>query len=115
MTLQPETMAEIAKLSRNTVAEASMRFGVNHSEPLLVAMDAMLRYAKAYQTAYDSRIGDDGVLGEEFESVIRGVRGLLNGQGGAAMEYDRSTDSKDNGTIEALYWITCDVAGIDGN
>ena len=115
---QTETMAaldHLRKTAHGTVAEESMRQGYQENEPLLVAMDSMIRYAKAYRNAYDSRIGEDGVLGCEFFAAISGLRRLLNGQGAVAMERDISTDSKDNGTLESLYWTACDLAGIDGD
>lgn len=112
--LQPQTVTEIAKLTPGTVAEASMTLGVREHEPLLIAMDAMLRYAVAYEKAYESKLGTDGVLGDEWFSAVAGIRGLLNGQGAVAMERDISTDSKDNGVIESIYWLACAATGIDG-
>lgn len=115
MRLQPETLAEIAKLPCGTVSEASMRLGVTQHEPLLVAMDAMLRYAKAYSTANEGLVGGDAFLSDPFFEVIRGLRALLNGDGAVAMERGVTTDSKDNGVIESLYWHACREAGIDGD
>lgn len=44
---------------------------------------AMLRgwatYAAAHQQAYESRIGDDGVLGPEWQAIGEALLGLLNG------------------------------------
>jgi len=115
MKLQPETLAEIDRLPKGTISEASMRLGYRESEPLLVAMDVMLRYAKAYRRAYESPVGNDGVLGPEYARAIRGIRALLNGDGAVAMERGITTDSKDNGVIEALYWLCCEAAGLDGD
>lgn len=115
MRLQLETRREIEKLPPGTVSEASMRLGVVNHEPLLVAMDALLRYAKAYSTHHEELLGSDHVLAPCFKEAIQGIRGLLNGDGAVAMERDITTDSKDNGVIEALYWHACREAGIDGD
>ena len=100
-----------------TIASASHQRGMDNAEPLIVAMDSMLRYAKAFERAYGSKVGADGVLGKEYARVISGLRGLLNGNGAVAMERERgiTTDSKDNGVIEALYWECCRVSGLDGD
>lgn len=113
--LSPEARKEIWNLKYGTVAFESMQLGLKENEPLLTAMDGMLRYAKAYRKHFDSPLGEDGVLGSEFAKVISGLRGLLNGDGAVAMERDITTDSKDNGVIEALYCECCKVAGIDGD
>lgn len=112
---QEETEAEFDKVPSGTVAAQSMALGRVGREPLLVAMDAMLRYAKAYRKAFDSPVGDDGFLGSYYTDAISGVRGLLNGDGAVAMERGISTDSKDNGVIESLYWHCCREAGLDGD
>jgi hypothetical protein len=36
-------------------------------------------YAHAYKEQYNEPIGEDGVLGDELRSILRGVNGLLNG------------------------------------
>lgn len=115
MKLQPETLAAIAKVPAGTIAAVSMNLGVHESEPLLTAMDAMIRYAKAYRKAYETPVGEDGVLGDYFAHAISGLRKLLNGNGAVAMERGYSTDSKDNGVIESMFWTACDIAGLDGD
>ena len=110
---QDEMVKEYRKLPERTVSQKAMEIGLHNYEPLIVAMDSMLRYAKAYKRAYDFLISDDGVLGEEFLSVITGIRGLLNGDGAVAMEKGITTDSKDNGTIESLFWKCMDIGGFE--
>lgn len=39
-------------------------------------------YAQAHQAEYDSPIGEDYVLGDEWETIARGIIGLLNGETG---------------------------------
>lgn len=113
--LQPETRRELARIPKGTVAEDDAQYGQRYQEPLLVAFDAMLRYAKAYRKAYDGPLGDDSFLGPLFSDVIRGLRGLLNGQGAAAMETGRGTDSKDNSMLEHLFERICDIAGLEAD
>jgi len=36
-------------------------------------------YADAHRAAYESGIGEDGVLGPEWEAIGKALRGLLNG------------------------------------
>lgn len=118
MKFQEEThdaMNKLAATAPNSIALQSMSLGVRENEPLLVAMDAMIRYAKAYRKAYESPVGDDMVLGPQFADVIAGLRALLNGDGAVAMERGITTDSKDNGTLESLYWTACEIAGLDGD
>src|SRR3970040_819289 len=115
MKYQKETLEEYHKITNGTMAQQSMRLGLAEAEPLLVAMDAMLRYAKAYKKAYDAKLFEDGVLGPEFGMAIAGIRGLLNGNGAVAMERNITTDSKDNGVIESLYWKCCEVGGFNGD
>ena len=113
--MELETKQEIDKLTPGTIAVESMRVGRIYDEPLLICMDGLLRYAKAYRKAYGAGVGEDGFLGPCFINAIKGIRGLLDGQGAVAMEYDLSTDSKDNGVIESLFWLCCKEAGLDGD
>lgn len=46
-------------------------------------LSALGEYADAYHRRYrDSRLGEDGVLGEEWQQMLRGFVGLLNGETG---------------------------------
>lgn len=112
-TCEPETLAAMAKLTPGTVAEQSNRVGWTNREPLIIAMDGLLRYAKAYRKAYDGPLADDQVLGPCWLAAAQGIRGLLNGQGVVAMERDISTDSKDNGVIEDTFWSALKAAGYE--
>jgi hypothetical protein len=127
--LQPETNHEASKLTAGTRALEEHCLGVNQGEPLLYAMDGLLRYAKAYQRAYglsqrlntwaglpagdpDARaLADDYALGPQWLAAAKGLRGLLNGQGAVAMELGLSSDSKDNGVIEGIFWAALGAAG----
>jgi hypothetical protein len=113
--MQSETVSALAKIPQGTVAARSARLGVYEGEPLLVMADALLSYAKAYRARFESPIGEDGVLGKPYCEALAGVRALLNGDGAVAMRRGITTDSKDNGSIESIYWAACEAAGVDGN
>jgi hypothetical protein len=112
---QPETLAELAKVPRGTVNEASANLGALNHEPLLVCLDSLIRYAKAYRQRYDGDpLAEDGVLGPHFEDALFAIRRLLDGDGAVAMERGITTDSKDNGVCESLYWRARSIAGFQG-
>ena len=113
MKYQKETIDEYRKLKEGTVAQRSHMMGLENNEPLIVAMDAMLRYAKAVRRAYGSTIADDGVLGGYYIDAINGLRGLLDGMGAIAMENDITTDTKDNGCIESIFFKCLEFGGFD--
>lgn len=58
-------------------------------------------YADRHRAAYGSKVGDDGVLGEEWEAIGRGIRGLLNGE----------TGRLDCGTLDAFIVDTLESEG----
>ncbi|MCK9525968.1 MAG: hypothetical protein M0R49_08575 [Limnochordia bacterium] len=111
MKFQTETYKAIAKVSPQTIAGGSMKLGMRGNEPLLLGMDGMIRYAKAYKLRYDQPISEDYALRDYFLSVITGLRRLLDGDGAVAMERGISTDSKDNGVIEEMFWAAMDIGG----
>lgn len=111
--LQPETMEACFKVPAGTVAERSMQLGLGQCEPLLVAMDALIRYAKAYETRFEGKLAADYVLGDEWLAAAKGIRALLNGDGAVAMERGVTTDSKDNGVIEEMFWSALKAAGYE--
>ena len=111
MNYQPETLYARKNIKEGTIAAQSADLGMRSNEPLIVAMDAMIRYARAHYGAYNSRLAEDFVLRGEFKDVITGLRALLNGDGAVAMERDITTDSKDNGMIEDMFWDAARIAG----
>lgn len=111
--LQTETQAAIAKLNPDCMDYAATRRGVNCGEPLLIAMDGLLRYAKAYEKRFERKLAEDYVLGPEWLASAKGIRGLLNGDGAVAMERGITTDSKSNGVIEETFWAALAVAGFE--
>lgn len=113
--LQSETVKAIAGVPAGTVDAQSTRLGVNHGEPLLVAIDALISYAKAHEIRYESKLVEDRILGVEFKDALFALHGLLDGMGAVAMRRGVTTDSKSNGVLESMYWSACAAAGIDGN
>ena len=109
--LQPETQKAIKKLPINCRDFGSCALGFRNGEPLLFIFDAMLRYAKAYEQRFESKLCDDGVLGGAWFEAIVNVHTLLNGGGAVALEMGISTDSKSNGVCEEVYWAARNAAG----
>lgn len=109
--IQPETRLALAKIPKGTVNEQSAILGINGGEPLLFAMDGLLRYAKAYEKRFGGKLASDGVLGDYWLDAIKGLKGLLNGDGVVALERGITTDSKDNGAIEDIFWAAIKAAG----
>lgn len=107
----PETIAHANALPSGTVSEQAHKYGMEQGEPLLVAMDSMLKYAQTYKRRFDGPLQSDYVLGDEWLAIVKGIRALLNGNGQVAMAKDISTDTKDNGAIEALFWDCLRAAG----
>ena len=111
MKYQDETMKQFEKLAPGTISEASHRKGLKENEPIIIAMDAMIRYAKAYTKANDVPLSFDWTLGPNWLDVVKGIRGLLDGDGAVAMENEEpSRDSKDNGCIEGMFWDALSIA-----
>jgi len=97
--------------SPQTISEQSHQIGMTNFEPLIVAMDVLIKYAKAHKAAYFSPLSEDYVLGDPWLEAVKGIRELLNGNGAVAMHMNRSQDSKDNGTIESMFWSALEIAG----
>lgn len=111
--VSPELLHFAEQLEPGTIADQSHRLGIRHGEPLMVAMECLLRYAKAYREHQEQPLTDDGVLGPCWLNAVSGLRGLLNGDGAVAMERNITTDSKDNGVIESLFWAAMEEAGFE--
>lgn len=108
-----EAIAHANKLPAGTVSEQAHKYGMEQGEPLLIAMDALFKYADTYWMTFNSQLAQDHVLGPQWLDAVKGVRGLLNGNGQVAMAKDISTDTKDNGCIESLFWDALKVAGYE--
>ena len=113
MRYQDETLNQFEKLAPGTMAQAAHKKGLKENEPIIVAMDSMIRYAKAHKKAYDIPLSFDWVLGPNWLEIVKGIRGLLDGDGAVAMENGITTDSKDNSTVEAMFWDALSIAGFE--
>jgi hypothetical protein len=115
---QPETLAAIARLQEiapGTVSARDMVSGLALAEPYLVILDQCIRIAKAYRTEFERPISEDYMASPEIASILSGVRAFLNFDGAAKWEIPTMKhDTKDNGTLESLYWTACEIAGLDG-
>ena len=110
-TYQEETESAFHAIPRNTISYVSHKNGIRGEEPLIVMLDCLIGYAKSYRDRYESKLCKDYVLGPEWLSALKGVRGLLNGDGAIAMTQGITTDSKDNGACEAMFWSAMEIAG----
>jgi hypothetical protein len=109
--LQNESYDEIDKLEKGTVEWQAHKLGLKEGEPLLYALDGLLRYAKAYKRRYGSDLASDYALSEPWLDALKSIRFLLAGYGAVAMERDISTDSKSNGDCEGIFWQAIEIAG----
>lgn len=107
----PETIAEANKLTPGTVAERDHKNGMTAGEPLIVAMDCLLKYAEAHAVRFESPLAEDYVLGPAWLRSISALRELLNGNGSVANMKGMGTDSKDNGCVESVFWAAMRTAG----
>lgn len=106
-----DKMQSLREKCPGTVSTDSHAWGMSRDEPLTVMMDCLFQYAKAYEVRFESFLADDHVLGPSWLKAAVGVRELLNGDGASAMLVGRSTDSKDNGSVEAMFWDAMAIAG----
>lgn len=107
----PEAMAASEKIPDNVTNFQSHKLGMFKGEPLLLILDNLLEYAKAYKVRFESPIAEDGFASDYWLSAITNVRGLFSCDGGVALRAGITTDSKDNGALEELFWQAMKVAG----
>lgn len=82
------------------------RFNDNAGAAIVDLLKAWAKYADAYANEFDgSRIGDDGVLGDEWQDIGKAILGLLNGPTGAL----------DCGTVDRLVRKIATAYGLDGD
>ena len=58
---------------------AAVRPRAGTEESLVAMLRGWATYAHVHKESYDSPIGDDGVLGPEWQAIGESLRGLLNG------------------------------------
>lgn len=66
-------------------------------------LSGWLRYADSHAQQYESRIGEDGVLGVYWAQIGAGLRGLLNGE----------LDRFDGGTLDSVLVGTLEEQDFD--
>lgn len=107
----PEAIVHANKLTPGTVSERAHKLGLENGEPLIIAMDALIKYAQAYKDRFEQPLCEDGVLADPWLDAVKGIRALLNGDGAIAMIKGITTDSKDNGCVESMFWDALASAG----
>ena len=71
--------------------------------PLVFMLRGWAEYADQHARRYESKIGDDGVLGPAWESIGDAMRGLLNGE----------TGRLDCGTLDGFILDTMRANGVE--
>jgi hypothetical protein len=77
--------------------------GVGFERAIRDMLNAWQEYAHTHKRRYESKIGDDYVLGPEWQQIGEGIRGLLNGECGKF----------DCGTLDAFILYTLKDNGIN--
>lgn len=108
---QSETLERARKVPDGTINGLAHERGMDQNEPIILMLDSLLRYAKAYEKRFEGKLAGDHVLGAAWLDAVRAVRALLNGDGALAMENGWTTDSKDNGACAEMFWTALRVAG----
>lgn len=106
-----ETIAHANRIAVGCVNEQSHKKGMELGEPLIVAMDCLLKYAEAYRIRFESGLANDYVLGPQWLDAIKGLKGLLDGDGAIALKNCISTDTKDNGALSGIFDDALRIAG----
>ncbi len=104
---------ELQEKAPGTVNAQAHKRGMDNDEPLIVMLDCLHRYAQAHAKRYESKLCDDGVLGVYWLNAAKAIRSMLCGDGAYAMANDISTDSKDNGVCESMFWDAMTAAGFE--
>ena len=90
------------------------RWGIRHyhswrnpgpKEIVVRMIEAAADYADWHKDRYESKIGEDGVIGKEWETIVRACLGLLNGELG----------DLDGGTLDGLLRDMLRLEGFDPN
>ena len=105
-----DTITEARKLTLGISHNAHF-MGMRQGEPLIVIMDCLLQYALVYRHRFEGALAEDYVLGDAWLQAAKGVRALLNGDGVVAMQRGITTDSKDNGCVDNVFWKAMEAAG----
>lgn len=108
-----ETITEANKLKIGTVSEHAHKQGMLEGDALIMAMDALIKYAEAYRIRFDAPLADDYILGKSWLTAATSLREMLNGDAELAMRRNITTDTKDNGCCEGMFWAGMRHAGFE--
>jgi len=78
--------------------------GENHESAIVRMVHSWAMYADAHAIRFESSIGEDYVLGPEWEAIGKGLLGLLNGE----------TGELDCGTVDGMIRDILKANGFDG-
>lgn len=109
---QHETTLVHNALPVDSVARRENHNGMMRNEPIIIMLDSLLRYARAYRKRFEHNVADETALKEYFVGALTGVRGMLSWQGAVANELGHSRDSKDNGAMDQLFFLVTKEAGL---
>jgi hypothetical protein len=109
--LMQELSGELSLPKPGTVAHQSLRLGLDHNEPVICSLFDAYRYAVSYDKRWGKKINEDYVASPPYLKWITGIRDLLCMPGAVANERDISTDSKDDGYCESLFWACMKAGG----
>jgi hypothetical protein len=95
----------------------AVSIGIDNAEPLLIILDSIIRYCKAHEARFGSKIGMDYIACEHIKSMLSGVKGMFNFDGGVAMERQSlglsCLDSKDSSMMSEMTSVAMEIAGIE--
>jgi hypothetical protein len=112
-----ETMSHIDRLAASlneVVGKGENKWGVRHCDALtrpragfelgiVKMLEGAIEYADHHRERYEARIGDDGVIGDAWERIVRGIRDLRDGELGRI----------DGGALDGLLVGMLDAEGFD--
>lgn len=81
----------------------ALRFPEGPEVPLVALLRGWIDYANTHRNRFECGIGEDGVLGPEWERIGNALLGLLNGE----------TGRLDCGTLDGLIRRTLDAEGFE--
>lgn len=83
----------------------ALRFPEGPEVPIVAMLRGWIDYANGHAKRYECGIGEDGVLGDEWEAIGKGLLGLLNGE----------TGRLDCGSLDGLIRRTLTAEGFDAD
>jgi len=99
-----DNMQALSKADLKSHRAAFARSEKGFETAIVETLRALAEYADAHRDRYESEVGEDGVLGDHFEEIARGLLGLLNGE----------TGRLDCGTVDGAIRKLCKAAKVEG-